>query len=98
VRDSIPEDSGWVTGRIAGGMLDVAGVDGESGPATVETYRTEWFLLDVDTLERRAEAVAVVADEVERTDASELPRPTALGAPRPSLGEVGVVRETEGLS
>jgi hypothetical protein len=73
VRDSIPEDSGSMTGSIASGMLDVAGVDGESGPATVVMHRTEGFLLNADTLERRAEAVAAVADEVERTDATKRP-------------------------
>lgn len=58
--DAMPDD----TGGAAGGLLD--GSDDESNPSRKVSHKERTLLLDADALERRAQAVAVVADAVER--------------------------------
>lgn len=65
--DSLEGSSG-MGGSLAQGMLSLA-EDGDSGPSQWVRFRSEGLLLDADTMEQRGEAVAAVAEAVERVAA-----------------------------
>lgn len=64
--DSIPEDSGSVSHKLARGMLGAA-MDGDGdSPSTVVVNKQRGLLTDPDELERRVAAVVALAESVER--------------------------------
>lgn len=69
MQESLEGADDSVAGTIAQGMLRLAD-DGEDGPSGWVRVRTEGLLLDSTELERRIEAVAAVAESVERHEAS----------------------------
>ncbi len=63
------DGSGGMAGSLAQGMLSLAD-DGDAGPSEWVRFRSEGLLLDEAVLERRIEAVAAVAESVERAASS----------------------------
>ena len=66
---SIPDDADGVSATAASGLLGAVGADGESEHSRQVTHKDRGALYDADELERRAEAVAAVAEAVERSTA-----------------------------
>jgi len=66
--ETVSEDADGTAGAIAETLLDMAGADDSSGPSRRVVHREEGVLFDPQELQNRAEAVAAVADAVERTE------------------------------
>lgn len=64
---AVPEGSDSTSATIVSGALNAVGADGEAEPSRQVNHRERSLLLDPDELQRRARAVAAVADAVERT-------------------------------
>lgn len=67
--DTIPDESGSLSHSLARGMLSPGTRSQQGSTAERVGHGQEGLLLDPTELERRAAAVAVVAEAVERTDA-----------------------------
>lgn len=64
---AIPDGADSASANMAKGVLNMAGAGDAGGPSRRVVHREEGLLLDHEHLQRRAEAVSIVAESIERT-------------------------------